>query len=68
MQLRGYSTEFKKPVQELISQGWRAVSKKNGIMLYSPNGNDTVMVHRTPSDIRAIKNFKAMAHLNGKQN
>ncbi len=60
MEMKGYSADFKKPVNELINCGWKAVSKKNGIMLYSPNGNDTLMVHRTPSDVRAIRNFKAM--------
>ena len=61
MEMKGYSAEFKKPVNELIDHGWKAVSKKNGIMLYSPDGNDTLMVHRTPSDVRAIRNFKAKA-------
>ncbi len=61
MKMKGFSGDFKKPVKELIGQGWKAVSKKNGIMLFSPDGKDCLMVHRTPSDIRALRNFKAMA-------
>ena len=39
--------------------GWTVKRKKDGWMLLSPNGRDSVMVHATNSDHRALKNIKA---------
>jgi len=40
--------------------GWRVVEVKKGWMLYPPDKNlSGVLVHRTPSDWRAMKNLRS---------
>jgi hypothetical protein len=43
-------------VQEAEAQGFTVKEKKNGWMLLTPNGQGAVMIHKTPSDHRALKN------------
>lgn len=51
-----------KDVKQLIAQvqswnGWRVEEKAKGWMIYPPDKNQSgVMVHRTPSDHRWLKN------------
>jgi hypothetical protein len=49
-----------KEVREIVKaaerQGWKVVEKRQGFMLYSPDGEGLVNVHKTPQDHRAIKN------------
>jgi hypothetical protein len=42
------------------AQGWRSEVRKSGVMWLSPNGQDSVMWHNTPSDVRALKNFLSL--------
>jgi len=51
--------EAKKLVKEAERQGFTAKEKKNGWMLTVPNGQGSVMIHKTPSDQRALKNALA---------
>jgi hypothetical protein len=39
--------------------GWTVKQKRDGWMLLAPNRRDSVMVHATNSDHRAIKNLRA---------
>jgi hypothetical protein len=43
-------------VQEAEAQGFTVKEKKNGWMLLTPNGQGAVMIHKTPSDHRALRN------------
>jgi hypothetical protein len=47
-------------IAEATKQGWRVEQTKAGYMLYPPDRTlSPVAVHRTPSDRRAIRNFRA---------
>jgi hypothetical protein len=47
-------------IAEATQQGWRVEQTKGGFMLYPPDRMlSPVAVHRTPSDQRAIRNFRA---------
>lgn len=48
--------EMRDLVQSAIDQGFTVIQKKNGVMLRSPGGRGTYMIHGTPSDHRARKN------------
>jgi hypothetical protein len=39
--------------------GWRAMPTRKGFLLRSPDGVTQVLVHRSPSDHRAVKNARA---------
>ena len=43
-------------VREAEKQGFKIKEKKNGWMILTPNGQGAVMIHKTPSDHRALKN------------
>jgi hypothetical protein len=43
-------------VQEAVKQGFRAVDKRKGWMLQSPDGKGQVMVHKTPNS-RGIRHY-----------
>jgi hypothetical protein len=43
-------------VREAEEQGFTVKEKKNGWMLLTPNGQGAVMIHKTPTDHRALKN------------
>jgi hypothetical protein len=46
-------------VREAEAQGFMVKDKKMGWMLLTPNGKGSVMIHKTPSDHRALKNARA---------
>jgi hypothetical protein len=50
------SKEAKKLVKRAEEQGFRVREKKNGWMLLTPNGQGTVMIHKTQSDQAALRN------------
>ena len=50
------SKEARAIVREAEAQGFTVKEKKNGWMLLTPNGQGAVMIHKTPSDHRALKN------------
>lgn len=56
---KGLGKDAKKLVKEAEKQGFVAKEKKNGWMLTVPNGQGSVMIHKTPSDHRALKNAVA---------
>lgn len=44
----------------LRAQGWRTAKTRKGTILYPPDpSRGVVVVHGTPSDSRAIRNFEA---------
>jgi hypothetical protein len=43
-------------VRKAKAQGFVVKEKKNGWMVTTPNGQGSVMLHKTPSDHRAVKN------------
>jgi hypothetical protein len=43
-------------VREAKKQGFMVKEKKMGWMIQTPNGQGSVMLHKTPSDHRAIRN------------
>jgi hypothetical protein len=53
-------TSLKKEVRTLVKQaeeqGFTVKEKKKGWLLLTPNGQGAVMIHKTPSDHRALKN------------
>lgn len=46
-------------IREAEKQGFTVKEKKNGWMVLTPNGQGAVMIPRTPSDHRAMKNAVA---------
>lgn len=48
--------EINKLIREAQKQGWRVKDKKKGYMLLAPDGEHSVMVHKTPSDHRWLDN------------
>jgi hypothetical protein len=46
-------------VRKAEAQGFDVKVKKMGWMISTPNGQGSVMVHKTPSDHRALKNALA---------
>jgi hypothetical protein len=49
--------ELRKVRKAATAQGWRVVEVKNGWMLYPPDSTQSpVLVHKTESDQRAIRN------------
>ena len=49
--------ELRKVRSAAAAQGWRVVEVKNGWMLYPPDpAQSPVLVHKTESDQRAIRN------------
>jgi hypothetical protein len=50
------SKEARAIVRKAETQGFTVKEKKNGWMLLTPNGQGAVMIHKTPSDHRALKN------------
>lgn len=51
------ASDWAKVWQAAEAQGWRTEVKKKGWMLFPPDKSKApVMVHRTPSDHRALKN------------
>jgi hypothetical protein len=51
------SDELSKVRKEAVAQGWRVVEVTNGWMLYPPDQEQSpVLVHKTESDHRAIRN------------
>jgi hypothetical protein len=50
------SKEARAIVREAEAQGFTVKEKKKGWMLLTPNGQGAVMIHKTPSDHRALKN------------
>ena len=45
-------------VKELLKDGWIVLRKNNHVRIQSPTGK-TLTVPCTPSDVRAVLNFKA---------
>lgn len=43
-------------VRQAEEQGFTVKEKKKGWLLLTPNGQGSVMIHKTPSDHRALKN------------
>ena len=50
------SKEAKKLVKQAEAQGFRVKEKKNGWMLLTPNGQGSVMIHKTQGDQAALRN------------
>lgn len=50
--------EVRALVRAAEKQGFTVKEKKNGWMLHSPNGQGSVMIHKTPSDHRALSNAR----------
>jgi hypothetical protein len=48
--------EAEKLVRLAEKQGFKVKEKKSGWMVLTPNGQGAVMIHKTPSDHRALKN------------
>jgi hypothetical protein len=42
-----------------LEQGWRVEERKAADIWFSPDGATIVTWHRTPSDVRALRNFLA---------
>lgn len=54
------ASEWKRILKAAREQGWREEEKKKGLMLYPPDKTKSpVMVHKTPSDHRALANTLA---------
>jgi hypothetical protein len=52
--------DLRQVIAEATKQGWRVQQSTAGYMLYPPDRSlGPVAVHRTPSDQRAVRNFKA---------
>lgn len=52
--------DLSKIIKAALSQGWRVEQTKSGYMFFPPNRSlSPVTVHLTPSDHRAVRNFKA---------
>ena len=53
-------TSLKKEARTLVrqaeEQGFTVKEKKKGWLLLTPNGQGSVMIHKTPGDHRALKN------------
>ncbi len=43
-------------VRKAAKQGFKVKEKKMGWMIQTPNGQGSVMLHKTPSDHHAVKN------------
>jgi hypothetical protein len=43
-------------IRKLREQGWRVEETRHGYMAYSPDRVTKVLLHKTPSDHRALKN------------
>lgn len=54
--MASYSKEVKNLLKQAEKQNWRVKEKKKGWMLYSPDGNMKVMIHKTASDHHAFDN------------
>jgi hypothetical protein len=59
--------EIKKLVTKLESQSWRVDDVGKGVMAYSPDGVTKVLIHKTESDHRAMKNTLARLRAGGFQ-
>lgn len=51
--------EAKELVKKAEEQGFRVKPKKKGWMLLTPNGQGSVMIHKTPSDPTSNRNALA---------
>lgn len=48
--------DFRALANAAVDQGWTAIARKKGILLRSPDGTNTTMLHRSVSDHRAYRN------------
>ena len=53
-----HNKDINSMVKELLKSGWFIVRKNKHVKLQSPTGK-TLAVPSTPSDVRAVLNFKA---------
>lgn len=52
--------ETKQLVEKARDAGWRVEETGVAFKLYTPNGRDIVILHKTPSDHRALKNARSL--------
>jgi hypothetical protein len=53
------SKEARDLVKDAEKQGFKIKEKKNGWMILTPNGQGSVMIHKTTSDHRGLRNERA---------
>lgn len=61
----GMSRDWQALLDEAEAQGWTRKPTKSGWLYLSPDGESKVMVHRTPSDRRALPNARARFRAGG---
>lgn len=51
--------ELHDDVDELLARGWLITTSANGFKLYNSLGRYALTIHSTPSDRRAVHNYRA---------
>lgn len=57
------NSDIRKLLRQLVADGWKPVRSRNKYKMYDPNNESVfVCVHCTHSDVRAVKNLKALVY------
>lgn len=57
--------DYRKACRRAEKAGWTMVKRKHGVLLRPPGGGEGVMLHRTPSDRRGLRNTFALLRAAG---
>lgn len=52
--------ELHEDVDDLLQRGWVISTSANGFKLFNSLGKFAFTIHFTPSDVRAVKNYRAL--------